>query len=105
MLMGSLGDGWDGENLLLSVSHSSDAFSDEWDLHVDSVFLNFVVGLLLGGGYIVWPKNLSRVALEVLSDVWFFNGDSVWNLFPFSLFEYMLNLVCLFLILSDSDLA
>ena len=61
--------------------------------------------MLFGGGYLVWDKNLSRVALEVLSDVWFFNGNCVWNLFPFSLFEYVLNLVCLFLILSDCDLA
>ena len=105
MLMGSLGDSWDGEKLLLSVNHGFDALSDEWDFDVYSEFLNFIEGLFLSGGDLVWDKDLSRVALEVLSDVWFFNGDSVWNFFPISLLEDVLNLVCFLFILSDSDLA
>ena len=58
VLMGSLGDSWDTEKLLLSVNHRFDAFSDEWDFNVMSVLLNLPEGLLFSCSYLVWDKNL-----------------------------------------------
>ena len=87
VLVGSLGDGWHGEELLLNVSDGSDGLGDEWNFEVKDVFLNFPEGLFFSDGNLVWDKDLSRVALEELSNVWLLNGDGVWDLVPLSLLE------------------
>ena len=105
VLVGSLGDGWHGEEFLLNVSDGSEGLGDEWNFVFKDVFLNFIEGLFLGDGNLVWDKDLSRVALEEFSHVWFLNGDLVWDLLPLSLLEDVLNLVSFLLVLGDSDLA
>ena len=105
VLVGGLCDGWHGEEFLLNVSNSVDGLSDEWNFDIDEVFLNFPEGLLLSDGNLEWDKDLSRVALEELGNVWFLNGDLVWDLLPLSLLEDVLDLIGFLLVLGDSDLA
>ena len=105
VLVGSLGDGWHGEEFLLNVSDGSEGLGDEWNFVFKDVFLNFIEGLFLGDGNLVWDKDLSSVALEEFSHVWFLNGDLVWDLVPLSLLEDVLNLVSFLLVLGDSNLA
>merc|ERR1719362_2277831 len=81
VLVGSLGDGWHGEELLLNVSDGSEGLGDEWNFLFKDVFLNFPEGLFLS------------------------DGDLVWDLLPLGLLEDVLNLVSFLLVLGDSDLA
>ena len=105
VLVGSLGDGWHGEELLLNVSDGFDGLGDERNFHVNDEFLNLIEGLFFSDGNLVWDKDLSRVALEELSNVWLLDGDGVWDLLPLGLLEDVLNLVSFLLVLGDSDLA
>ena len=105
VLVGSLGDGWHGEEFLLNVSDGSEGLGDEWNFVFKDVFLNFPEGLFLSDGNLVWDKDLSRVALEEFSHVWFLNGDGVSDLFSLGLLEDVLNLVSFLLVLGDSNLA
>ena len=100
---GSL-DSWDGVKLLLSVGHGHEVFNDEWDLLLNKVLLKLPEGEFLNGGDFVRHEDLGSVALEVLGNVWLFDGDLVWSLFPNSLFKFALNGVWLLLVLGDSDL-
>ena len=105
MDVGSLGDSWDLNELLLDINDGSKSFNDEWDLLFDEVLLEFIEGLLFNDSNLVWDEDLGGVALEELGYVWFLNGDLVWDLLPSSLFECAFDLVWLLLVLSDSNLA
>ena len=105
MGVGGLGDSWDLNELLLDVDDGSESFNDEWDFLGNKELLKFVEGLFFNDGNFVWNKDLSGVALEELGNVWFLNGDLVWDLLPGGLLECAFDLVWLFLVLSDSNLA
>ena len=105
MDVGSLGDSWDLNELLLDIDDGSKSFNDEWDLLFDEVLLEFIKGLLFNDSNLVWDEDLGGVALEELGYVWFLNGDLVWDLLPSGLFECAFDLVWLLLVLSDSNLA
>ena len=105
MDVGSFGDSWDLNELLLDIDDGSKSFNDEWDLLFDEVLLEFIEGLLFNDSNLVWDEDLCGVALEELGYVWFLNGDLVWDLLPSGLFECAFDLVWLLLVLSDSNLA
>ena len=105
MDVGSFGDSWHLNELLLDVNDGSKSFNDEWDLLFYEVLLEFVEGLLFNDSNFVWDENLCSVALEELSYIWFLNGNLVWDLLPSGLFECAFDLVWLLLVLSDSNLA
>ena len=98
-------DPWDGVKLLLNVTHGNEVLNDEWDLLLNKVLLELPEGQFLNGSDFVRHEYLSRVALEVLGNVWLFNGDLVWSLLPNCLFKFALDGVWLFLVLGNSDLS
>ena len=105
MLVSNLFDGWDSVDFLLDVSDGSDVLNNEWDFVLEDVFLNFPEGEFFNIGDLIRNKGLSRVALEELSNIWFFDGDLIRNFLPGGLLEYVFDGVWLLIILGNCDLA
>ena len=95
---------WDGVVLLLNVYVNGWVLNDEWNLLFNCVLFQFVDGEFTDVGYFVWNLNLGSVWDLVFNYIWFVNCNSEEGLVPLGDGEFLLNVVCLLLVLGNWNL-